>query len=834
MRWLVRMVAMIFLALLSVQQIAAAQEASALSNSDKAALGQLANVLENSQQRDALIAELRRVAGNSQSSSEAQNQTSDNAANSRSSASPSSAISTFTNALNPTASASEETANTSTQAADNNAVSAGNAITQAATSVPRKLAEKTASLARQIGMRINTALQNTVSIFRGEDLWLNNVDLSHFGSACLRLLFIVLLAIGLYQGFRFFMRPIKQRINGWSLGSAFALPIVRKVIAIFIVACGDSAFLGLTYLLCNGILLIFPRLSLSIEQALFLNAFVIIELLKIADRMVWYPHYPGIRLMKEGDSIARFWYHWTANLIGFVGYGFLVVVPLINSNLGYSLGQVVSTTLAFAAFIYGIWGIMSRRKRVTKRFQEWATNAHTPVTRVFFQFLSLMWFWLAFAYLTMLLVVTILRAGFALPFVLQGTLKTIAIVVVWLLFDLLTRHMIEHRIQLPPTWRRNMPGLESRLNTYVPLLLRFIRIVLFVGILCVFLSVWHIVDIEHWFSSLEGQEVIDKWLGVFWIVFMSLALWIIITTIVENWLSPETGKGVPSPRMTTILSLSRSAFLVLLTSGCIMMVLSQIGINIAPLIAGAGVIGLAVGFGAQTLVKDVITGIFIQLENAINTGDYVTVCGISGTAENISIRSLGLRDLEGTYHLIPFSSVTTVSNFNRGFAYHVGIYGIGYNENIDAAFEQLQAAFDELTQSEYRQNILEPITISGVTELADSSVNIRVMIKTSPGDQWRVGRAYNRLVKIYFDRAGIEIPFPHQTIYFGQNKDSSAPPVNVRVKNEDFDASGLPESSIRKAKALREKEKNRDINPDSSLQSKGDAQTNQGDIDSEL
>ena len=148
---------------------------------------------------------------------------------------------------------------------------------------------------------------------------------------------------------------------------------------------------------------------------------------------------------------------------------------------------------------------------------------------------------------------------------------------------------------------------------------------------------------------------------------------------------------------------------------------------------------------------------------------------------------MGIRDLSGTYHIVPFSSVDTVSNYIREIGNHVGEYGIAYRENIDDAIEQLQAAFEALKESEHGHKLLEPLSVAGVTALADSSVNIRVIIKTTPGDQWAVGRAYNRLVKMYFDAAGIEIPFPHTTLYFGQEKDGSAPPANLRILSQKGD-----------------------------------------------
>src|SRR5699024_2029398 len=177
-----------------------------------------------------------------------------------------------------------------------------------------------------------------------------------------------------------------------------------------------------------------------------------------------------------------------------------------------------------------------------------------------------------------------------------------------------------------------------------------------------------------------------------------------------------------------------------------------IGVDIGPLLAGAGVIGLAIGFGSQKLVADVITGVFIQLENAMNTGDVVTLGGVTGTAEKLTIRSVSVRDINGTLHVVPFSSAAVVSNYMREFGYHTYSYRIAYREDIDDAIRHLRTAFEDLqSDEEMRPNLLEDISIPGVTTLAENAVEIRVMIKTLPGMQWAVGRAYNRLVKMHFD-----------------------------------------------------------------------------------
>ncbi len=167
------------------------------------------------------------------------------------------------------------------------------------------------------------------------------------------------------------------------------------------------------------------------------------------------------------------------------------------------------------------------------------------------------------------------------------------------------------------------------------------------------------------------------------------------------------------------------------------------------------------------------------------TGQLIAAIGITGTAEKLSVRSVGIRDLSGTLHIVPFSAVDTVSNYMREFGYHVGEYGVAYREDTDNVIQHLRAAFDELLESEEAQGvIIGELEVHGVTALADSSVNVRVRIKTLPGSQWAIGRQYNRLVKRHFDAADIEIPFPHTTIYFGQDKDGSAPPLLHRKLEE--------------------------------------------------
>ncbi len=199
-----------------------------------------------------------------------------------------------------------------------------------------------------------------------------------------------------------------------------------------------------------------------------------------------------------------------------------------------------------------------------------------------------------------------------------------------------------------------------------------------------------------------------------------------------------------------------------------LMILRQAGIELAPLLAGAGIVGLAVSFGAQNLAKGVINGFFILLENSMNVGDVVEVAGKSGTVERISLRTTVLRDLEGKVHAIPNSEILTITNMTKEWSRAVIEIGVAYREDVDAVIDALREIGDGLAKDPaFGPLILEPMEILGVDSFGESSVNIKVMFKTLPVKQWPVAREFRRRVKKTFDERGIQIPHPHRMIYFG-------------------------------------------------------------------
>ena len=222
-------------------------------------------------------------------------------------------------------------------------------------------------------------------------------------------------------------------------------------------------------------------------------------------------------------------------------------------------------------------------------------------------------------------------------------------------------------------------------------------------------------------------------------------------------------------QIKTLIGLVRTICLTLIWVIAVVMGLDQLGLDIAPVLAGAGIVGLAVGFGAQNLVRDVINGFFMILENQVRVGDVAVVNSTGGLVEAISFRTITLRDLSGTVHIFPNGTVTTLANMTKNWSAYVMDIGVAYKEDTDHVTDIMRSVGADLQQDElWRKKILEPIEILGVDAFGESEVTIKARIKTRPIEQWSVGREYRRRLKKAFDREKIEIPFPHRTLYMGE------------------------------------------------------------------
>jgi moderate conductance mechanosensitive channel len=233
----------------------------------------------------------------------------------------------------------------------------------------------------------------------------------------------------------------------------------------------------------------------------------------------------------------------------------------------------------------------------------------------------------------------------------------------------------------------------------------------------------------------------------------------------------DIGNSEKTKRVKTLSAIISTTVIMSVYAAAAIMVVAECGIAIGPLLAGAGIAGLAIGFGAQSLVKDVISGFFIILEDQIRVGDVVNVAGVGGIVEAINLRTIRLRDIEGRVHIVPNGLIEVATNLTREWSRAVVEISVAYKEDVDRVIAVLREIGDELcSDPDFKELILEPMTVQGLNSLGDSSVNIGVFFKTRPIRQWDVAREFRKRVKKTFDERGISIPFPHRTIYMGANE----------------------------------------------------------------
>ena len=545
------------------------------------------------------------------------------------------------------------------------------------------------------------------------------------------------------------------------------------------------------------------HLSSEAPGVVFIGAFLAVETTCVLARVVFATRYPDLRLIRMSDGVASYWNAWLARLIRITGYGLLVAVPVAQIILLPAAGKVLGLIIMLGVYVYAVRVIWRNRNLLRERMMARASELSAPLMGTFLRVLARVWHVLGIAYFTELLIASQVNPEDALPFMAQATIQTVIAVGAGLLLSLILASLLSRRIRLSDEMRARLPMLENRINAYVPATLRAVRLLIVFVVALVVLDAWHAFNLPAWVVSPSGRTVLAAVVRVAVILLAAAFVWTMVASIIEGRLSGGSGRRRPSDREKTLLALFRNASLIVIVTLTVLVVLSQIGIDIGPLIAGAGVVGLAIGFGAQKLVQDVITGVFIQLENGMNQNDVVELAGLFGTVEKITIRSVVVRTLDGGYHLIPFSTVDKLTNHTRDFGYHYGEYNVGHREDADNVIAHLEHAFDELMQDqELAPYVMERIAIPGVTSLTERGFTVRVLIKTVPGMQWMIQRGFNRLVKKHFDAAGIEMPYPHSVVQFEGGRDGGMAPLRVRVgprrptgRNASPPASGTAGSS---------------------------------------
>ncbi|MDD2700428.1 MAG: mechanosensitive ion channel family protein [Sideroxydans sp.] len=290
-------------------------------------------------------------------------------------------------------------------------------------------------------------------------------------------------------------------------------------------------------------------------------------------------------------------------------------------------------------------------------------------------------------------------------------------------------------------------------------------------------------------SFIDHLHVPAEMLRVILTLLVAWALIIVSRKLIRVF-SDYARQGIESAeegrRVETLARMLRYIFNVVILVVAAVWLLSELGVSVTPILGAAGVVGIAVGFAAKTLIQDYFTGIFLLLENQIRQGDAVEISGKIGVVEDITLRYVALRDIEGNVHYIPNGQITILTNKSRGYAYALIEFGVAYREDLDEVYEVTRMAAAALRKDpKVGPKIMEDLDIQGVQDWGDSAVVIRCRFKTVAMEQWDVRRNFLSILKKTFDAHGIEIPYPHLTLYAGQDKQGKAPALRIVQQREE-------------------------------------------------
>jgi small conductance mechanosensitive channel len=509
--------------------------------------------------------------------------------------------------------------------------------------------------------------------------------------------------------------------------------------------------------------------------ALLLYAFIVLQLCMWILRMVFATRAPSRRLIPVDDESAAYLYVWLVRLSAMIVFGAFIAQAALTLEIPVNTIHAFTSLMGFFVTLMVVIIVLQNRTNVA----DWLRGKHKEKEEdkkesvkekrktVFLQslrdHLSGVWHILAIIYLIVgYLVATLdIENGFA-----TLTRATVITVVVLLGFHFFLRgidELVEKGFALPAELRRQFPRLEERTNSYLPILQRVLKLLVWAVGLVVLLGAWG-VDTFDWFSQPPTQKFFTGAIAIAVTLLLTVLAWELVGSFIERYLRGEERNGrriERSARVRTLLPLLRYTLQIILIIVAGVVILGEIGVNTTPFLAGAGIIGLAIGFGSQALVKDFITGLFILMEDTMSVGDIVKIEDHSGVVESITIRTVRLRDANGYVHTVGFGNITNIINMTKHYARVVFQIPVAYESDWRLAMKIMQEVTEEMRKEDaFKAAIYEPMEMQGIDSYADSWAIILARIRTQPLQQWNVKREFLLRLKDRFDEAGIGFPYP--------------------------------------------------------------------------
>ncbi|MDQ1334005.1 MAG: Mechanosensitive ion channel family protein [Thermodesulfobacteriota bacterium] len=583
------------------------------------------------------------------------------------------------------------------------------------------------------------------------------------------------------------MKTLPSKI-GWGCVQIIlrATPYLILCIAfIILVESWPSFSPGSKVVLLFFVLLFFYRTAMGVFQVLFS------------------PEEPDLRIVSVSDENAHYLWIWTRRFAMYAFFYFMATRPFLLTHTVQPFFSILQAVLLIpfpvmlTVFVFQIAREVRARRKMVGEDGETGETPENQRTRLLAAFIRY-WPILALGYVWAIFVSLMLQYEKGFEYLFRATLGT-AVTLLLMLgsfrgLDLMFRRFfrISERI------RDRFPSMEEKANRYVRMVRKGLTVVV-VGIgLGAIGGAWG-VPVSDFVASDAGGMIILRAVAIILTVAVVVCVIEMCNTLSNYLLRERRGrrKKEITQKQKTLIPVIRTAVNIGAAFVGGIIILDRLGVNTTPILAGAGIVGLAVGFGSQTLVKDLINGLFILFEESIRVGDYATVGNQEGMVESVGLRTVKLRDLNGIVHVIPNSTIDSLSNYSKVFSRMVMDIGIAYREDVDEVMKILKELGEELQRDpEHGPSILEPLEILGLDRFEDSAVIIRARFKTKPLKQWGVKREFYRRMKRVFDERGIEIPFPHQTLYMGEPKEGKAPPLRITINEKREYHGPAPETPI--------------------------------------
>jgi small conductance mechanosensitive channel len=492
------------------------------------------------------------------------------------------------------------------------------------------------------------------------------------------------------------------------------------------------------------------------------NAYLVCRIALVISWFFTAPWAPPLRLLALADAHALKFNKWLLILLATGGFSYAIVSIAEILELPAEGARAIILLLVLAIHVELALMIWLSRKVVAG----WIRGKQDPndVFAPWRRRLAAGWHYPALFYILALWVAYAGGVHNAFGVLLRVVLYFMAAIILGRLGWSGSDHGLDRLFPDPKARDVRHPNFVSRARNYNPLIRSVIRIVIVIGVLAIMLLGWGVNLLPWLLKNRISHGLIIAFAWIIVIVAIALVIW----EIANGWLDGRTeklakaGKTRQARRLRTLAPILKATFGTMIGLVAGLLCLSRIGVNAAPLLAGAGVLGIAIGFGSQKLVQDIITGLFLLLEDTMQVGDVVTLAGMSGTVERLTIRTISLRGADGSVNIIPFSAVTTVTNQTRDFGIAQITVGVAYEENVDHVCAVLtDIARTMRAEPAWGSMMRDDLQINGLDQLGASALTITGQIRTGPGQHWAVRREFNRRMVARFAAEHIEIPYTY-------------------------------------------------------------------------